>query len=256
MSAPHDLAATVDAVRAALVELAPSDLQVGVRALAGADVVGLHPDEEAAVAAASAVRRTEFATGRALLRSLIGPGPVPVGPSRAPVPPEPWVVSLAHDRTVAVAVAGRRPRWRAVGVDIEPEAELDSAEADIVRRPDDASIDPLAILVIKEAAYKAWSNAGGPLLDFHDLRVSVEGDHFDATPVAGGAPIGGRYCSRGGRWIALAAVVDSGGDGRSTSASGGDGRWTSARGGAGRSTSTGGGDDRSTSASGGRAGGR
>jgi len=191
-------------VRVVLTRLAPPGLAVGTRLLDPADEAGLHPAERAAITGAVAARRTAFATGRALLRSLVGPGPIPRARSGAPVPPPRWAVSLAHDRSLAVAVAGRRPGFTALGVDVEPDTDLDDDEAAIIRRADDEPIDPLAALVIKEAAYKAWSSVGGPLLDFHDLRLTVDDDRFEAVPVAGGRPISGRYGRGADRWVALA----------------------------------------------------
>ncbi|HEX2564850.1 MAG TPA: hypothetical protein VHK25_13085, partial [Acidimicrobiales bacterium] len=50
-----------------------------------------------------------------------------------------------------------------------------------------------------------WSALGGRLLDHHDVRVEVDGDGFEATVVADGVSMPGRYASVAGRWLAFTA---------------------------------------------------
>ena len=111
-----------------------------------------------------AKRRHEFATGRALLRQLIGSDvAIPVGPDRAPVLPAGVRASLAHDHGLAVAAVTTDPRVRALGIDIEPVDPLPPDIATVVLRPDEVGLDAHHAFTMKEAAYKAWSRLGGAL---------------------------------------------------------------------------------------------
>jgi 4'-phosphopantetheinyl transferase EntD len=184
----------------------PPGVRTGARAVAGDDVA-LHPLEVGAVSAARPARRREFATGRALLRELLGTSDaiLPTG-TRAPAWPAGWCGSLAHDDGVAVAAVAPSPPWQALGVDLEVHGGLDAGETAIVLRPDEAldALDPVLAFVLKEAAYKAWSALGGGLLDHHDVRVTIhDGDRFEATVVAAGVSMAGRYASVAGRWLAF-----------------------------------------------------
>jgi 4'-phosphopantetheinyl transferase EntD len=194
---------------AALAALVPHGVRTGARAVAGDEDAPLHPAEASAVAAARAARRREFATGRALLRELLGSSEaLPPTDRRAPAWPAGWCGSLAHDGDVAVAAVAPSPPWRALGVDLEAHGGLDADEAAIVLRPDEAieAVDPVLAFVLKETAYKAWSALGGGLLDHHDVRVTMcDGDRFEATVVAAGVSMAGRYASVAGRWLAFTA---------------------------------------------------
>ena len=103
-----------------LAALAPAGVRTGSRLITPDDAATLHAVEAAAVERAVDVRRREFATGRALLRSLLGTDvAIPVGPSRAPVLPAGVVGSLAHDRVLAVAAVTTEPAIAALGIDVE-----------------------------------------------------------------------------------------------------------------------------------------
>ena len=135
----------------------------------------LFAEELAAVAAASPQRRHQFATGRVLLREVIGhDGPIPMAADRRMVLPPGVVASLAHDDRIAVAVAASSSALVGLGVDVEPLADLDADEAALIIRPDDEVDDPLVAFVAKEAAYKAWSRPGRPILDHHDVRLTAQ----------------------------------------------------------------------------------
>ncbi len=198
-----------DLVAAALVALAPSGVRTGARAIDERDVAGLQPAERDAVATARPPRRREFATGRALLRDLLGvPDAIPRLPSRQPGWPDGVRGSLAHDHEVAVAAVSRDPAIRALGIDVELQGPLEPDEAALVLRADDGDIDPRLAFTMKEAAYKAWSSLGGAHLEHHDVRVTVEGDTYRAELLDGEVCFEGRIAAVAGRWIALVAAME------------------------------------------------
>jgi 4'-phosphopantetheinyl transferase EntD len=180
-------------------------VRTGVRPIDPTDLAGLRPEEAEAVASARRPRQEEFASGRALLRSLLDePAPIGVLPSRAPALPDGWVGSLAHDRELAVAAVAPESSHAALGVDVEAAGTMHDDEAAIVLRADEAGLDPRLAFTLKEAAYKAWSGLGGRLLDHHDVRLDVAGGRFDASVDEGAVVLPGRYVEVAGRFLALA----------------------------------------------------
>jgi 4'-phosphopantetheinyl transferase EntD len=209
MSAPIDRT-LVDRLAA----LAPPDCRVAWRPLDDADIDLLVAEEAALVPTAGPVRRREFATGRALLHELL-PTRTPIlrNPNGAPLFPLGTVGSLAHDRVAALAVVAGSDGYVALGVDVEhmaPGDELDDPELrEATLRPDDAQVVPLAAFVIKEAAYKAYSNAGGPMVEPLEVRIEVDGPAFVAHfPLTAGVPstICGVFAGDAAGWAALATV--------------------------------------------------
>ena len=197
----------IDDLLAALQELAPHGVATGARIIDAVDLATLLPAERAAIANSVAVRQREFATGRALLRDLIGsPLEIPVGPTRTPILPAGVVASLAHDRAVAVAAVSRDPLVSALGIDIEPVTPLDDSVARIILRDDEGHLDPHLAFTLKEAAYKAWSNAGGRLLEHHDVRLTLKGTRFTAEVLGETTSLDGSFRHVTGWWVAL--VVD------------------------------------------------
>ena len=191
----------------ALAALAPSGVRTGVRAIDAGDLATLREIEAETVARAVEVRRREFATGRTLLRELIGfEGAIPMRPDRAPALPPNVVGSLAHDRGLAIAAVADAGAFRALGVDVEPSDVLTGDLGRVILRPDERSIDAHLAFVLKEAAYKAWSATGGPMLDHHDVRVSIDGERFHAEVVGRGTTLAGRFRTVGGRHLALVVV--------------------------------------------------
>lgn len=184
------------------------DVVVGVRRIRARDRAGLHPAERAAMARAVDRRYDEFATGRALLRALLGTDvTIPVASDRRPDLPAGTVASLAHDDAFAVAVVARDPVTdgiAAVGVDIEPVRPLEAEVAAVVTRPDEREIDALLVFCAKEAVYKAWSHGGGGLLEHHDVRVHLDGATFTASVVDHGTEMVGVWALAGGRYVTLA----------------------------------------------------
>lgn len=196
-------AAPGPAVAALLDRLAPPGVRTGVLAVDDRHTTMLLAGEREAVAGAVAARRRQFATGRVLLRSLLDDPPaIPVAASRAPVLPPGVVGSLAHDDRIAVATLAPAGTAAALGIDVEPAAPLDPDEAATVLRPDEDDLDAHVAFVVKEAAYKAWSALGGPLIDFHDVRVTLDADAFGAS-MPDGTVLDGRWGRAGGRTVAL-----------------------------------------------------
>jgi len=197
-------------IAAAVRAVAPDGVSVGARCITPDDERMLRGHEHTAVRSVLAGRRSEFATGRVLLRQVIGRDvAIPVGSDRRPQLPPGVVASLAHDDRVAVAAATAVTTAAALGIDIEPMSALTPAELAIVRRPDDSDVEPIAVFVAKEAAYKAWSSLGGGLIDHHALRLRADGDHFVVDVVDDeGFSLPGRFARGHGRWIALVVVTD------------------------------------------------
>jgi 4'-phosphopantetheinyl transferase EntD len=159
------------------------------------------------VAAAAPRRRREFASGRALLRELIGRDvPIPAGSDRAPVLPPDVCGSLAHDKWLAVAAVASRHDVQSIGIDIEPVDPLDDETARAILRDDEAGLDAHLAFTLKEAAYKAWSGLGGGMLEHHDLRVSTVDPRFRAEVVAAETAFEGAFARAAGRWLALVVV--------------------------------------------------
>ena len=195
-----------DALLGALEAIAPPGVRVGVLAIDERHLDDLFEGERQHVAGAVAKRRREFATGRALLRGLLGERvEIPVLPSRAPGMPTQVVASLAHDRAFAVATLGAATEVTALGIDVEPAGAMAPGVAALVLRPDE-DLDPRVAFVLKEAAYKAWSGLGGPLLSFHDVRLRVSGSTFTASVHPFDVVLEGRWADAGGRHLALVAA--------------------------------------------------
>ncbi len=204
-STPPSIVRISEALRA----IVPSSVRTGVRAIDAADEATLWPSEQAAVAAAVRSRRIEFATGRALLRELLGiDAEIPVRPDRRPEFPDGIVGTLAHDQDIAIAATAAATSCRALGIDIEPTTELERDLVPVICRPEERHLDAHLVFVLKEAAYKAWSSLGGRMLEHRD--VSVRFDHrsgdFAATILSDGVEFTGRYVMVENRHLALVTV--------------------------------------------------
>jgi len=192
---------------AALAAVTPANVRVGWRAINADDLGSMHAEERAHVARAVDQRQREYASGRALLRALIGrPVPIPSRPDRTAVLPKDVRGSLAHDNELVVAVLSDDPSVVAVGVDVEPLTTLSEDIAQQILRSDEAGADALEAFTMKEAVYKAWSALGGPMLDHLDVRLSVDGLHFTAEVVGTAATLRGRWAVAAGRVIAVVVV--------------------------------------------------
>ena len=189
----------------ALAALAPTGVRTGARWIDDADLAALHRVEREAIARAVSSRQHEFASGRALLRSLLGRDEaIPVGPTRAPTLPAGVIGSLSHDDGLAVAAVSTSPSLVALGIDVAGDVALDDDVARLVLRPDEA-LDAHLAFCLKEAAYKAWSTLGGRILDHHDVRLEITGDRFTAV-LDRSMTLDGRFTHVSGRWLALVVV--------------------------------------------------
>lgn len=198
------------AVAAALQAIAPTGVRVGARDIGADDEAALLPAERVAVRAAIPRRRAEFATGRVLLRELLGTSlAIPVAGDRRPVLPDGFVASLAHAGDIAIAAAGAESEFAAIGIDVEPIHELGADVAEHILRSDDGTTDALLGFVLKEAAYKAWSALGGGLLDHHDVRVTLDPPAFTADIDAASQrqQLAGTFCVAAGFLGALVVVA-------------------------------------------------
>jgi 4'-phosphopantetheinyl transferase EntD len=194
----------------ALRTLAPPWVRTGARAIDIADLDGLWPGERAAVAQAVGRRQAEFATGRALLRQLIGDDvEIRRGDDRRPHFPSGVIGTLAHDQEIAVAATTTSPSCRALGVDVEMATAISPDVASLILRPEERHLDPHLVFVLKEAVYKAWSSLGGGLLDHHEVTVALDdsGRDFTATVDVGAAQFSGRYVAVDRRHLALVVVA-------------------------------------------------
>ena len=179
----------------------------GARLIDPADSETLHAVERSAVSAAVPARRAEFASGRALLRSLIGhDGAIPVAADRRPLLPTGVRASLAHDGQFVVAVSSRSDDIASLGIDIEPDQTLEPGIVSVIARPDEREIDPLVLFCAKEAAYKAWSQCGGGFLEHADVRVRLAGAMFTAEVLECGVVIDGGWARIDGRCVTVAVL--------------------------------------------------
>ena len=186
--------------------LAPAWVRTGARAIDVSDLDGMWPGERATVAEAVIHRQAEFATGRALLRQLIGDNvEIRVGPDRRPHFPAGVTGTLAHDQEIAVAAITTRSSCRALGVDVEPITVFAADEARLILRPEERHLDAHLVFVLKEAVYKAWSSLGGGMLEHHEVAVDVDETGRDFTAIVGSVStrFAGRYLAVEDRYIAL-----------------------------------------------------
>ncbi len=193
----------VDAMVAAL---AVDHVRIGWRPIDEAHMTSLTAAEAATVDRAVPRRQAEFATGRCLLRTLIG-GDVEIlrAPSGAPVLPAGSVGSLAHDHELVIAAVAPSDAVQAIGIDVEPVQELEARVAELVVRSDDIVPDALTAFVAKEAAYKAWSVLGGEMLEHHDVKVVVEGGRYRAD-LRGALVVDGALGRAAGRVVAIVVI--------------------------------------------------
>ena len=162
MTPPPDLAAHL---AAALRHMVPPDLLVDCRAIEPGDASALLPAEARALTTTVPAARAASGAARRSARDLLArlgaaPGPILRTATGAPIWPDGYVGSLAHDEAIAVAVVGRRCDAAGLGIDVEPAEPLPADVADLVIRDGDRSTDltdPLGsrlVFVAKEAVYK------------------------------------------------------------------------------------------------------
>ena len=183
-------------------------MRVAALKIDSAHISALRAEELALVGSACGQRRAEFATGRALLHDLLGtPEPIVRSANGSPAWPEGVVGSLAHDRSHAIAAVGSAQNYRTIGIDIEPHGKPEDDELRMsVLRADDPDIDPVAAFVMKEAAYKAWSDLGGEIVGPLEVRLEVDGNKFTAEMPAPAMHVQGTFVDTGKAWLAIATI--------------------------------------------------
>ena len=162
---------------------------------AAADVRGavdarvLHPEEAAAVAGSAPKRVADFAAGRACARLAlerfgIAGFPLRAGGDRTPRWPDGIVGSITHTVGYCGAVAAKRERFAALGLDAEIRNSVTPelwpqilTPAELARLHSLASAEPAEFATIafsaKEAFYKAQFAVTGAWLDFTDVEVDL-----------------------------------------------------------------------------------
>jgi 4'-phosphopantetheinyl transferase EntD len=168
----------------------------------------LFAEEESAIANARPERRAEFAAGRSCARAALArlgapPGPIVVGPDRAPVWPKDYVGSISHTVGFCCAVAARRSEAASVGLDVELAGDLSEGAASRVLRAEELqALEALpghsllawakAAFSAKEAFYKCYYPLAKTRLEFEDvlLRLAVDG-RFEAELTARSKPLAG-----------------------------------------------------------------
>lgn len=180
-------------------DVVPPAIALALAALLPADVVlhqtwitpqrfALHPAEAPAVAHAVAKRQLEFAAGRhcahrALQALGAAPGPLLVGPARAPLWPAGVVGAISHDDGWAAAAVAHQASCAGLGIDIELMGRFTPAYAASICTPAEQQrylagrsvavqqCQLARLFTVKEALFKAQFPLTGAWLDFGDVAV-------------------------------------------------------------------------------------
>lgn len=170
-------------------------------------------------------RFREFAAGRAAARAAMAALGLPALPlamaaDRAPDWPPGVVGSISHSATACLAVVTTTDRHVGLGVDLEPEGQLDPDLWETVLTPQErmdlpqerAGQQALLIFAAKEAAYKAQYAVTKTLIDFQALQVRVGPTHFtaewqiDLGPFRKGTVMEGRHVLAEGHILTAMAL--------------------------------------------------
>lgn len=182
------------------------------------------------MAQAIPARRREFAAGRHAARAAMNglrvpQQAVPVGHDRAPQWPAGLVGSISHDASSCVAVLAHQARFRALGIDVEPDAPLSEdlwpeiclpSEMQVLRAAPAAHQAVLArrIFCAKEAIYKAQYPITRTLFGFDVLEIVLTASETgftgrfvrDIGPIVANTTATGRCGTAGGHIFALVAL--------------------------------------------------
>ncbi len=188
------------------------------------------PQEAPAIAHAIPKRRREFAAGRQAARmAMLDLGhpeqAVPKRPDRAPHWPKGLTGSISHDATSCVALVGANTRFRALGVDVEPDAPLHddlTAAICLPQERDWLTNTPAAqralmarrLFCAKEAVYKAQYPLTGMLFGFDaiEITLNLHSTGFTARfmqtvgEVPEGTVLSGQCATGGGHVLALVTL--------------------------------------------------
>ena len=167
---------------------------VVVGAAAPCDPATLHPDERAAIARAVPARQREFAGGRAAARIAqhhLGrvPGPVPMGPDRAPVWPAGLRGTITHAAGLCLAAVSAAPGIAALGLDLEEDVPLPPEVMAEVLGPDETGLPPRLVFSAKETVFKALYPTVGAVFGFDAVRIRLSGGGFSAETLVALGPL-------------------------------------------------------------------
>jgi 4'-phosphopantetheinyl transferase EntD len=156
--------------------------------------------ERAIVRDAAVKRQWQFASGRLAAHRIwqrMGLTPQAIlRDGRAPRWPDPWIGSISHTDTLAVAALARRERIRGLGVDVERRGRLTTRLLRMILTPREiahcghgADLESaLVIFSAKEAIYKAVQGEVGGYIGFQDVEVELEAPEFRARCVSERVP--------------------------------------------------------------------
>jgi 4'-phosphopantetheinyl transferase EntD len=153
----------------------------------GADGPPALPAEAAAMARMVPARRREFAAGRdAARRAMVAlglpPVAVPMGDDRAPVWPAGVIGAISHGGGACLAAVARAGKVRGLGLDLEPDADLDPDLIASICTPAERAGLPATgagraarlIFSAKECAYKCQYGASRTLFGFDTLEITLD----------------------------------------------------------------------------------
>ncbi len=180
------------------------------------------PAERDVVRSAVEKRRREFYAGRVAARRALAELDIhdfPLLPDsdRAPIWPERVVGSISHTTEYCVVVVDRAERTRSIGVDVEPNEEIEEklwasicteVELERIREAPEEDRGRLARLIFsaKESVYKCQYPLTRMFLSFEEVETEIDRSRhtFRATlPASAGDAIGqrtveGHWCVDGG----------------------------------------------------------
>jgi 4'-phosphopantetheinyl transferase EntD len=137
-------------------------------------------------------RRREFAAGRAAAAQAMATlgisADVPIGDDRAPVWPDGVSGSIAHTRSIALAVA---QRTGPIGIDLEPEGAVTADLWSEILLPEERADSALAtaIFCAKEATFKAQFPMTKQMFGFDRITITIAATTFTARFTADTGPI-------------------------------------------------------------------
>jgi 4'-phosphopantetheinyl transferase EntD len=182
--------------------LLPAEITGAVVAVSDDDSV--HPVEARIIADAVAVRRREFAAGRRAARAALqawgrpNAGPLLPDDDLVPAWPPGIVGSISHAGEWAIAAVAAADRYASVGIDLEHADDLPrEIIGSVVHQSEwSAAVDEhdalfaRRVFCIKEAVYKCVFPIARVPFDFHDVELTLKGEHFSARITqAGGTPV-------------------------------------------------------------------
>jgi len=180
-------------------------VRVDTRRVSAADIERLLPAERSLSTGYCVRRAAQFASGRVLLRALLGTdNAIGRQASGAPRVPRGVRVSLAHDEELAVAAVTTNAAALGIGVDTELVCDLPFGAQAVLAREEERHLDPLTLHVIKEATYKAWSVLGGGLVAPRQIAVNVHDHAFTARVRGSGQAFDGQIARDATRVVAVA----------------------------------------------------